>query len=169
MSLSASYFEIERANAVTDPVTRIFANSGNIEYTGVRSHVQLRLPAPLDFNAAGQFLKAKQVTPDPTFNGFTPENTPKALGQRLDLVSPGERAGALGLGWSERRHPPLREQPGAGDHPRLPLFNAGVGYTTRIYGKRTAFQLNVDNLANLRYWNSVQTGPTASAWTAASS
>ena len=34
----------------------------------------------------------------------------------------------------------------------------GVGYVTRIENHRVAFQVNVDNLANRRYWNSVQTG-----------
>ena len=29
---------------------------------------------------------------------------------------------------------------------------------TRLNGKRVAFQVNADNLANKRYWNSVQTG-----------
>ena len=29
---------------------------------------------------------------------------------------------------------------------------------TRVRGVRAAFQLSVDNLSNLRYWNSVQTG-----------
>jgi iron complex outermembrane receptor protein len=45
-----------------------------------------------------------------------------------------------------------------GTIPGYALYSAGIGYVTRIYGKRTAFQLNADNLANLRYWNSVQTG-----------
>jgi iron complex outermembrane receptor protein len=38
------------------------------------------------------------------------------------------------------------------------LYTTGAGYITRISGYRAAFQINVDNLTNLRYWNSVQTG-----------
>ena len=42
--------------------------------------------------------------------------------------------------------------------PGYALFNAGVSYSTRIQGRRTTFQLAIDNLANKRYWNSVTTG-----------
>jgi iron complex outermembrane receptor protein len=38
------------------------------------------------------------------------------------------------------------------------LFTLGAGYVTRIAGRRVALQLNVDNVADKRYWNSVQTG-----------
>jgi len=34
----------------------------------------------------------------------------------------------------------------------------GVGYSTKLAGHRTSIQLNVDNLANKRYWNSAQQG-----------
>jgi iron complex outermembrane receptor protein len=42
--------------------------------------------------------------------------------------------------------------------PGYTLYTVGVGYITRLYGKRVAIQVNADNLANKRYWNSVQTG-----------
>ena len=45
-----------------------------------------------------------------------------------------------------------------GTIPGYALYNAGVGYTTRVMAKRVAFQVNLDNLANKRYWNGVQTG-----------
>ncbi|MGL6155032.1 MAG: TonB-dependent siderophore receptor, partial [Ralstonia mannitolilytica] len=32
------------------------------------------------------------------------------------------------------------------------LFSAGVRYVTRISGKRTTLQFNVDNLTGKRYW-----------------
>ena len=42
--------------------------------------------------------------------------------------------------------------------PGYTLYDAGLNYATRIYGHRTSFGLSIDNLANKRYWNSVQTG-----------
>ena len=45
-----------------------------------------------------------------------------------------------------------------GTIPGYALYNAGLGYTTRVMGKRVAFQLNLDNVSNKRYWNGVQTG-----------
>ena len=40
----------------------------------------------------------------------------------------------------------------------LPEFDVRTSYATRIAGRRTSFGLSIDNLANKRYWNSVQTG-----------
>jgi len=42
--------------------------------------------------------------------------------------------------------------------PGYTLFNAGIGYAARVLDRRLLFQLYADNLANTRYWNSVQTG-----------
>jgi iron complex outermembrane receptor protein len=158
LSLSTSYFEIKRANAVTDPVTKIFANSGNIEYKGVEATFSYEFLRRWTFSAAGQWLKATQVTPDPTFNGFTPENTPRMLGNVSISYRPGWLQGltlSAGASGVTNRYMNNQQQ---GTIPGYALYNAGVGYTTRIYGYRTAFQVNIDNLANLRYWNSVQTG-----------
>ncbi|HEY9103514.1 hypothetical protein, partial [Chitinimonas sp.] len=37
--------------------------------------------------------------------------------------------------------------------PGVTLFNAGVSYRTKQIGKDTVFRLNVENLADKRYWN----------------
>jgi iron complex outermembrane receptor protein len=158
MSLSGSYFQITRANAVTDPVTKVFANSGDIDYKGVEATLSYEFVRRWTFTAAGQYLKAKQKTPDPTFNGFTPENTPGKLGNVSLAYRPPWIAGLTlnaGVTGISYRFVNNQEQ---GTIPGYALYTAGVGYVTRMYGKRVAFQVNADNLANLRYWNSVQTG-----------
>jgi iron complex outermembrane receptor protein len=158
LSVSSSYFQITRANAVTDPVTRVFGNSGDIDYKGIEATLSYEFLRQWTFTAAGQLLKAKQKTPDPTFNGFWPENTPGKLGNvslsyRAPMV-PGLTltAGVTGISY---RFVNNQEQ---GRIPGYALYTAGLGYVTRIGGKRVAFQVNGDNLANRRYWNSVQTG-----------
>jgi iron complex outermembrane receptor protein len=158
LSLSSSYFEITRANAVTDPVTRIYGNSGDINYKGVEATLSYEFLRRWTLSAAGMWLKAKQVTPDPTFNGFTPENTPKTIGNLSIAYRPPMVAGltvTAGVSAVANRFMNNQEQ---GTIPGYALYNAGVGYTTRIMGRRVALQLNGDNLANKRYWNSVQTG-----------
>jgi TonB-dependent siderophore receptor len=158
MSLSASYFQITRANAVTDPVTRIFANSGEIEYKGLEATFSYDFLRVWRLSVAGQLLEAKQVSPDPTFNGFWPENTPKALGNvSLSYRAPWLPGLTLTGGVNGISYRYLNNQQ-QGTIPGYALYSAGLGYTTRIQGKRVAFQVNADNLANLRYWNSVQTG-----------
>jgi iron complex outermembrane receptor protein len=158
LSVSGSYFQITRANAVTDPVTRIFGNSGDINYKGVEATLSYEFLRRWTFTAAGQYLRAKQKSPDPTFDGFTPENTPGRLGNVSLSYRPPWVAGltltggATGISY---RYVNNQEQ---GKIPGYTLYTAGLGYITRIAGKRVAFQVNGDNLANKRYWNSVQTG-----------
>src|SRR5262249_23803231 len=99
-----------------------------------------------------------QVTSDPTFNGFTPENTPKAIGNVSLSYRPPQIAGLSltgGVSGVTNRFVNNQEQ---GTIPGYSLYTLGAGYVTRIESKRVAFQLNVDNVANRRYWNSVQTG-----------
>lgn len=157
-SLNASYFEITRANAVTDPTTKIFANSGDINYKGFEATVSYEFLRRWTINAAGQWLKPVQKSPDATFNGFSPENTPKALGNisvqhRLAWVS-GLTLSANASGIA-KRFVNNQEQ---GTIPGYTLYGFGAGYVTRIMQRRVSFQFNVDNAANKRYWNSVQTG-----------
>lgn len=158
MSLSASYFQITRANAVTDPVTRIFANSGEIDYKGVEATFSYEILRRWTLSLAGQVLKAKQVTSDPQFNGFWPENTPSKLGNASLAYRPPWVAGLTltgGVTGISYRYVNNQQQ---ATIPGYALYTAGIGYITRIQGKRVAFQVNGDNLANRRYWNSVQTG-----------
>ncbi len=158
MSLSGSYFQITRANAVTDPVTRNFGNSGDIDYKGVEATFSYEFLRPWTFTAAGQYLRAKQKSPDPTFDGFWPENTPGKLGNvSISYKTPWVAGLTLTAGASGISYRYVNNQQQA-TIPGYTLYSVGIGYVTRIEGKRVAFQVNGDNLANLRYWNSVQTG-----------
>src|SRR5258708_165530 len=80
-SFSASFFRIARANAVTDPVTNIFENNGDLQYKGVESTIAYEINRRWTVNAAVQWLSAIQNSPlQPLINGLVPENTPKWLG-----------------------------------------------------------------------------------------
>src|SRR5258706_3909069 len=158
MSLSRSYFQITRANPVTHPGNRIFGTRGDIDYKGIEATFSYEFLRRFTFTAAGQYLKAKQKSPDPTFNGFTPENTPGKLGNVSLAYRPPWVAGLTvtgGATYISERFVNNQEQ---ATIPSYVLYTAGIGYITRIYGKRVAIQVNGDNLANKRYWNSVQTG-----------
>jgi len=159
LSISASYFRIVRANAVTDPVTNVFENSGDLDYKGVESTFTYEINRRWSVKGAVQWLTALQDSPlQPLINGLAPENTPRWLGNfsatyRLPQI-PGLALTAGTSGVSKR---PVNPQD-QGYIPGYFLYNAGAGYVTRLAGYRAAFQFNVDNLGNLRYWNSVQTG-----------
>jgi len=159
LSVSASFFKISRANAVTDPVTNIFENNGDLEYKGVESTVAYEINRQWTVNGAAQWLTAIQNSPlQPLINGLVPENTPKWLGNlsvtyHLPLI----QGLTLTAGSSAVTKRPVNPQD-QGYIPGYFLYTCGAGYVTRIAGYRASFQFNVDNIGNLKYWNSVQTG-----------
>src|SRR5207237_9765254 len=108
-----------------------------------------------------QWLRAIQNSPDPKFNGLAPENTPRSIGNvRLGFRVPWVSGLTLNAGASgvTSRYVNFQQQ---GSIPGYVLYSAGASWviTDRALNlRRLTFLLNVDNLANLRYWNSVQTG-----------
>jgi iron complex outermembrane receptor protein len=159
LSVSGSFFRISRANAVTDPVTNIFENNGDLEYKGVESTINYEIDRHWTVNVAVQWLSAVQNSPlQPLINGLVPENTPKWLGNlsvtyRVPLV-PGLTLTSGTSGVTKR---PVNPQD-QGYIPGYFLYTTSASYVTRIADHRMSFQLSVDNVGNLRYWNSVQTG-----------
>jgi len=157
-TFNASVFEITRANAVTDPTTGVFAQNGNIDYKGVEATLGIQFFSDWTLDVAGQWMQSIQNAPDPQINGLVPENTPKGLGNVKLTYRPSWLRGlTLNAGASGITHRYINPQD-QGLIPGYILYTAGAGYVTRIGKHRLAFQLNADNLANLRYWNSVQTG-----------
>jgi iron complex outermembrane receptor protein len=159
LSLSASYFDITRGNAVTDPVTNIFGYSGDLSYKGVEATVGYDINRDWKLHAAVLRMRARQDSPvQPLIDGKVPENTPTwnanlGLSYRVAAL-PGLTLKA-GLKTISRR--PVNPENQA-YIPGYTLFDAGLSYATRIAGRRASFTLGVDNLGNKRYWNSVQTG-----------
>jgi iron complex outermembrane receptor protein len=159
LSISGSYFEIVRANAVTDPVTKIFENNGNLAYKGVEATMSYDINRQWTVNGAIQWLTAVQNSPlQPLINGLVPENTPKWLSNLSVTYRVPQIAGltlTAGTNAVSTRFVNPQDQ---GVIPGYALYTVGAGYVTRIAGRRFALQLNVDNVADKRYWNSVQTG-----------
>jgi len=156
-NFNTSVFDITRANAVTDPTTGIFAQNGNIDYLGVEATLGVQFFRDWTLDLAGQWMRSVQNAPDDKINGKVPENTPKGLGNvRLTYRPSWLRGLTLSAGASGISHRYVNPQD-QGLIPGYFLYTAGAGYVTRIGKHRLAFQLNADNLANLRYWNSVQT------------
>jgi TonB-dependent siderophore receptor len=158
LSISASYFDISRVNAVTDPVSNIFSNNGTIRYKGAEAVVAYEINRQWTVNTAIQWLNAVQNTSDIRINGLPPENTPKYIGNVFVTHRSPLLAGltlTAGASYVTSRFVNPQDQ---GTIPGYTLYSAGVGYATKIAGHRTSIQLNVDNLANKRYWNSAQQG-----------
>jgi len=159
LSVSGSFFRISRANAVIDPITNIFENNGDLEYKGVESTISYDINRSWTVNAAVQWLSAVQNSPlQRLINGLVPENTPKWLGNLSVTCRPSLVPGlALTAGTNGVTKRPINPQD-QGYIPGYFLYTGSASYTTRIMGHRAAFLFSVDNIGNLRYWNSVQTG-----------
>jgi iron complex outermembrane receptor protein len=159
ISASASYFDITRANAVVNPTTTVFEAAGDIHYYGVEATARIEFLRRFVFNTALQWMRSVQRNPDdPTIDGKPPENTPRVLGNaglsyRVPWIA-GLTLNVGGSGVTKRSVNPQNQ----GTIPGYVLYTAGVSYARRMGTSRLALQLNVDNLTNLRYWNSVQTG-----------
>jgi TonB-dependent siderophore receptor len=158
LSISASYFDISRVNAVTDPITNVFSNNGRIRYKGAEAVIAYEINRQWTLNAAGQRLHALQVADDVKISGLAPENTPKFIGNLFVTHRSPLILGltlTAGVSYVTERFVNPQDQ---GTIPGYALYSAGAGYVTKIDGHRTSFQLNVDNLANRRYWNGAQQG-----------
>ena len=159
LSVSVSWFNITRANAVTDPVTNVFDYNGNNNYKGVESVVAYTFLRDWTLNAAVLWLDAIQNSPEqPLINGKVPENTPKWNGNvSLSYRVPQVPGLTLRAGFRSIAERPINPQD-QGFIPGYTLWDASVNYGTLLGGRRVTLQLSVDNLTNKRYWNSVQTG-----------
>ncbi|MBC5766744.1 TonB-dependent receptor [Ramlibacter albus] len=159
LALNASYFEISRANAVTNPTTNVYGYSGEALYKGVEFTGNYAFLPAWNLSGSLLWLKAKQISPlEPLINGRVPENSPRlngnvTLAYRVSAL-PGLTLRATARGIS-RRAVNNQEQ---GYIPGYGLYELGAGYVGNIAGKRVSFQASVDNVANRRYWNSIANG-----------
>ena len=78
LSISGSYFDITRANAVTDPITNLFGYNGNLSFKGVEATVNYTFLRDWTLNSAVLWLDAIENSPkQPLIDGKVPENTAK--------------------------------------------------------------------------------------------
>jgi iron complex outermembrane receptor protein len=159
LSTSASYFDIRRGNAVTDPSDNVFKYLGDLSYRGFEATISYDLTRDLKLNAAVLRLNARQDSPtQPLIDGKVPENTPKwnaNFGVSYKVPAIAGLTVRAGAKFIDKR--PVNPE-NQGYIPGYTLYDAGLSYATRIAGRRASFGLSIDNLANKRYWNSVQTG-----------
>lgn len=158
ISGNLAYFDITRVNAVTDPVTNIFASAGTNHFKGFEATLSDDLNRWWTVNFTGQAMTAVQDAQGNAINTLTPENTAKYIASlsvthRSPFI-PGLSLTA-GSSYVGKRFINALDQ---GTIPGVTLFTASAAYTTFISGHRTSFQLSLDNIANKRYWNSAASG-----------
>lgn len=159
ITANVAYFDIKRANALTDPATNVFLLDGDNKFRGVEATLSKDIDKAWSVSAAGQYLRAEQ---DPqnnlTLKGKRPENTPEFTGNltvRHKLAAVQGLTLNAGVNYVGARFVDALNQ---GQIPGVALYTIGASYTTRVAGYRSNFQLTVDNLTDKRYWNSVSSG-----------
>jgi len=149
--LSTALFDIERPGAYTD-AANTFVASGKQRYQGIEVSAQGLLTRRLAWQTSAQFLDAEFRDISADYNGKMPENTAK-------------RTASAFLSYEIAAVPGLSVNGGAYYTGRRPVndlnqgfvggfttFGLGARYVSASFGKRTTWQLNVDNAGDKRYW-----------------
>jgi len=153
ISATVGYFDINRANAVIDDVTNVYAINGTIHYQGVESTLSALLFKQLLVQVGGQWMHAVQHAPS-AIDGLTPENTPRFTGNatvtyRFGSFLEGLRLSGGALYTGAREINPLNQ----GSIPAVTVFSCGAGYARSFASHRLTVNLNVTNLTDRRYWS----------------
>ncbi len=155
---TAAYFDITRANAVTDVKSNVFLIDGTTQFQGLEATLNAELGA-WALNLGGLLMKAQQRSLlDLTINGLTPENTPRFSGSASLVYRPAALPGwsvTAGASYGGSRFINPQNQ---GRIPATTVFSAGLGCAAQILGRKGSLQLNIDNLGNKAYWNSASGG-----------
>jgi iron complex outermembrane receptor protein len=151
MLLSGALFDIERPGAYTNSANTFVAD-GRQRYRGLEVSAQGRLTRALAWQLSAQSLDAEFRGINAQYNGKMPENTAKQTASAFlsyDIAAvPGLSVNA-GAYYTGRRPVDDLNQAFIGGNT---IFGLGARYVTQLFGKRTLWQVNVDNVADKRYW-----------------
>lgn len=150
LQFSSALFAIERPAAYLD-TRRVFVQEGREHYRGLEASLQGALARDWSLQASAQWLQARlRHTGHP--DGNVPANTPAwtaSLFARYTVSAlPGLSVNG-GAYYTGRRPVNHANQAWVGGYT---LFGLGARYQRRLFGQRTAWQLNVDNAGDKRYW-----------------
>lgn len=149
--LQAAVFDISRPGYYTN-TANIFTADGEQHYRGVELSAQGKLARQWSWQSSAQFIDPQFRNINATYNGLLPENASKKtasafLSYELDAV-PGLSVNG-GAYFTGRRPVNDLNQAFLGGNT---LLSVGTRYVARMMGKRTVWQLNVDNAADKQYW-----------------
>jgi iron complex outermembrane receptor protein len=156
MLLSAALFDIERPVAYTNSANTFVAD-GRQRYRGLELSAQGQLTRQLAWQLSAQTLDAEFRDINAQYDGKRPENTAKHTASAFlsyDIAAvPGLSVNG-GAYYTGRRPIDDLNQGFIGG---ATIFAAGARYVTKLFGKRTLWQLNIDNLGDKRYWSAAGT------------
>jgi len=147
--LQTAYFDIKRPGYYTN-AENIFTADGEQRYRGVEVSAQGTLTRALSWQTSAQWLDPEFRNIGAAYDGKLPENASKRTASAFLSYEmlPGLSVNG-GAYFTGRRPVNDLDQAFLGG---TTLFSVGSRYITQIMGKRTTWQLNVDNAADKQYW-----------------
>lgn len=156
--LQAALFRIERPFTTVN-AANVFGIGGEAEYTGIELAASGEITRNLGVVASAVFMNPEIVkTTNAAELGKTPENTAKRTASLFaEYRIPGVAGLSVNGGWfyTGERAVNNANQAYIDDYS---TFSLGARYLTRIAGKKTTWQINVDNVADKDYWSAAGNG-----------
>lgn len=147
----AALFDIERPGYYTN-TANVFTADGEQRYRGLELSVQGRLLRSLSWQGSAQVLDPEFRNINATYNGKLPENAARRTASTFlawDLAAVPGLALTGGAYFTGRRPVNDLNQAWLGG---TTLYSLGARYVGQFAGKRTTWQLNVDNAVDKQYW-----------------
>ncbi len=151
--LTLGYFDIDRASAFIDTVTNRFVQDGRTTYKGFEFSASGEVTENLSIYATAMSLDAAQEkTATAALLGLRPENTPKFTGSLFVEYRVGAVPGlALSAGVFHTGNRPIN-QANIAIVDGFTTYDLGAAYSTDVFGKRTTFRINAENVTDEKYW-----------------
>lgn len=148
-----SVFQIDRPNAVTDPVTTIYSMDGNQRNRG------------LELSAMGEVVRNLRLMASATFYDAELQKTQGGVNEGNDANGVPKRALSAGLDWDLVQVPGLSFNARAIHTSDIPFnaantlflpswtrFDIGARYRTSLMGRPVILRASVENVADKAYW-----------------
>lgn len=156
--LQAALFRIERPFTTVN-AANVFDIGGEAEYTGIELAASGEVTRNLGIVASALLMNPEIVkTTNAAERGKTPENTAKRTASLFaEYRIPGLAGLSVSGGWfyTGKRAVNNANQAYIDGYS---TFSLGARYLTRVAGKKTIWQINVDNVADKDYWNTAGNG-----------
>ncbi|KQQ32515.1 TonB-dependent receptor [Duganella sp. Leaf126] len=150
--VSAAVFDIDRPGYYTN-TANVFVADGQQNYRGIELSTQGQLTRALAWQTSAQVLRPEFRNIGRAYDGKLPENAARQtasafLSYALDTVAPGLSVNS-GAYYTGRRPVNDLNQAWLGGNT---LFALGGRYVGQAFGKRTTWQVNVENLGDKQVW-----------------
>jgi len=159
---SAALFDILRPGYYTN-AANVYTADGQQHYAGLEMSAQGKLTRRLGWQASALWLDPEFRNIGPDYNGKLPENAARHTNSLfLNYDLPFVAGLSINAGAYHTGRRPVNDRNQAWLD-AITLYGAGVRYTTHMFGKRSTWQMNVENLTDEHYWAAAGTRLAAGA------